>query len=74
MRSVTSVRHADAPVFQAVFGVEFIAAIMVALENPVYGGRRLDLRNSNGITIMFIKCCLAEHGKSDQTQGAKQQP
>ena len=74
MHSVAPVRHADTPVFQAVFGVEFIAAIMVALENPVYGGWRLDLRNSNGITIMFIKCCMAEHSKSDQTQSAKQQP
>ena len=52
--------------------MELVAAGVVALENPVYDGWRFDLRNSNGITIMFIKCCLAEHGKSDQTQGAKQ--
>ena len=74
MPSVTSVRHADASVFQAIFGVELVAAVVVPLENPVYCGWRLDLRNSNGIAVMFIKCCMAEHGKSNQPQGAKQQP
>ena len=54
--------------------MELVAAIMVAFENPVYGGWRFDLRDTYGIAIMFIKCCLAEHGKSDQTQSAKQQP
>ena len=70
MRSVTSVRHADAPVFQAIFCMELVAAAVVALKTPVYSGRWLDLRNSNGITIMFIKCCLAKQSKSCQSQGA----
>ena len=43
-RSVASVRHADAPVFQTIFGVELVTAGMVVYENPVNGGRWLDLR------------------------------
>ena len=72
--SVTSIRHTDATVFQAIFGVELVAAVVVALENPVYSGWRFDLGNPNSIAAMFIKCCRAEHGKSDQAYSANQQP
>ena len=74
MRSVTAVRHADASVLQAVFYGEFVAAAVVALENPVYGRRRFDLRNTDTVVVRLGKRCLTEHGKSDQPQSAKQQP
>ena len=64
-RSVASVRHADAPVFQAIFGVEFVTAGMVAFENTVNGGRWLDLRDTDTVVVRWGKRSLAKHGKSD---------
>ena len=72
--SVTSVRHADAPVFQAIFYGELVTTGVVALENPVYGRRWFDLRNTDTVVVRLGKRCLTEHGKSDQPQSAKQQP
>ena len=51
MHSVAPVRHADTPVFQAVFSVELVAAIMVAFENSIYSAWRFDLRYCNSIMI-----------------------
>ena len=66
LRSVASVHHADASVFQAILDREFVFTAVVAFKNSIYSRRRLDLWYSQTVPVRSGKRCLAEQGKSDQ--------